>query len=270
MKLRRFNPFVPALHALKLGSALWLCAVSCSFAFDGTFDNVTVNQKLKLEGSIMPSTVPALGPLFYWDRTRSALRIGSGTWGDLSGSGVGTNSVSFGGAYASGDSAVAFHAGAAAGPRSFAMGSSTALGNSSIASGSGSVASGYDAAAFNTSATASGTSAFSMGSSTLAMGNSSVAMGYQTVARAYASLALGRYNVGNFASSGNTTWIASDPVFEVGIGTGATPQLRKNAVTVYKNGKTDLNGDVKVLGKVRIPATGGLSMGIYQAGGAPQ
>ncbi len=44
-------------------------------------------------------------------------------------------------------------------------------------------------------------------------------------------MAVGRYNVGG---GSKTSWISSDPIFEIGVGAG--PSTRANAMTVRKNG----------------------------------
>ncbi|MCB0747481.1 MAG: tail fiber domain-containing protein [Ignavibacteriae bacterium] len=128
----------------------------------------------------------------------------------------------------------------------------TAMGRDTEASNSYAFASGYfsnadgqysTAMGFNTDALALGSSAF--GYSTDAEANYSVAMGYFAEAQAiysialgntvqaqsYSSMAVGRYNLGG----GNaTSWVDSDPLFEIGNGTSQS--TRSNAVTVLKNG----------------------------------
>jgi endosialidase-like protein/trimeric autotransporter adhesin len=128
----------------------------------------------------------------------------------------------------------------------------TAMGRDTEASNSYAFASGFftnadgqysTAMGFNTDAMALGSTA--LGYSTDAEQNYSFAAGYFAEAQAiysvaignavraqsYASMAVGRYNIGGGSA---TSWIASDPIFEIGIGTG--PSTRANAVTVRKNG----------------------------------
>jgi len=114
----------------------------------------------------------------------------------------------------------------------------TAMGRDTEAVGSYAFASGYftnadgnysTAMGFNTDALALGSTA--IGYSTDATGNYSNAFGYTTRAQSYATTAIGRYNIGG----GNpTSWVGTDPVFEVGI--GASSASRNNAITVLKNG----------------------------------
>ena len=60
-------------------------------------------------------------------------------------------------------------------------------------------------------------------------------MGSRTVAESYISTALGRYNVGG----GNaTSWVSTEPLFEIGIGT--SDLNRNNAMTVLKNGNVGI------------------------------
>ena len=132
----------------------------------------------------------------------------------------------------------------------------TAMGRDTEATNSYAFASGFfsnadgqysTAMGFNTDAFALGSTA--MGYSTDAEANYSFAAGYFSEAQAiysiaignavqaqsYASMAVGRYNVGG----GNaTSWVGSDPIFEVGIGTG--PSTRANAITVRKDGNVGI------------------------------
>lgn len=118
--------------------------------------------------------------------------------------------------------------------------------------GQNSFASGYDAEA-------SGMGSFSAGAFTTASDYGTFAVGFFNTASAqgasalgglfcnaesYGSSALGRYNVGG----GNKThWIETDPLLEVGNGNST---VRHNALTIYKNGDAELNGDLTVEGNV--------------------
>ncbi len=100
---------------------------------------------------------------------------------------------------------------------------STAMGNGSTASGNYSTAMGNHSVALGSYSTATG-------QRTTASGIYSTAMGYYTIASAFNSFALGRYNTGGGSAS---SWLSSDPLFEIGNGTSTTPA---NALTVLKNG----------------------------------
>lgn len=132
----------------------------------------------------------------------------------------------------------------------------TAMGRDTEATNSYAFASGFfsnadgqysTAMGFNTDAMALGSTA--LGYSTDAEANYSFAAGYFAEAQAiysiaignavraqsYASMAVGRYNVGG----GNAdTWVATDPIFEIGVGTG--PSTRANAMMVRKNGNVGI------------------------------
>ena len=124
----------------------------------------------------------------------------------------------------------------ATGSASLAMGVNTTASNQgATAMGVGSVASGFNATAMGSSTSASALNATAMGNVTNADGINSTAMGERTTAGASYSTAIGRYNIGG----GNAqAWIETDPLFEIGIGSGTT---RANALTVYKNGRMRLN-----------------------------
>ena len=105
---------------------------------------------------------------------------------------------------------------------------STAMGHSAIASGNVSTAMGDGT-------TASGQSSIATGYNTTSSGDYSSAMGFYTQAQSYGSTAVGRYNVGG----GNaTSWVATDPLFE--IGNSLSGSSRSNAFTVLKNGNVGI------------------------------
>jgi hypothetical protein len=123
---------------------------------------------------------------------------------------------------------------------------STAFGFNTKAMDIGSVAIGYSTTArgsFSTAmgqfSTASGSRSTAMGFSTNAGGAFSTAMGYGTDANAYSSIAIGRYNDG-IATSSKESWVSTDPLFY--IGNGSANLSRSNALLIYKNGNTDING----------------------------
>lgn len=128
----------------------------------------------------------------------------------------------------------------ASGVSSTSMGNSTnAKGNYSTSMGSFTNAKGDYSTSMGLITNAIGDYSTSMGSYTIAIGNSSTAMGKSTRSRAYSSLAIGRYN-DTIAGSNITSWIANDPLFTVG--NGYSPDALSNALVVYKNGNTDING----------------------------
>jgi len=66
----------------------------------------------------------------------------------------------------------------------------------------------------------------------------STAMGHSTQAKAYACMAIGRFNRG----LGNpTTWVATDPILEVGIGNSSSD--RANAMLIRKDGRVGIGTD---------------------------
>jgi hypothetical protein len=114
---------------------------------------------------------------------------------------------------------------------------SVALGAFSVASGENSTAMGPSTTALKFASTAlgvatkaSGDYSTAIGWGATAYGIGSTAMGYATSASARLSTAIGSYNVGG---GNETTWIATDPLFEIGNGSFELPH---NAMTVLKNG----------------------------------
>ncbi len=122
-------------------------------------------------------------------------------------------------------------------------------GRYSFNAGGGNKASGYTSTAFGESTEASGSLSLSSGNRTKASGDyatstgwlsnangtATLAAGITTLADAYASTAIGRFNNGG----GNpTSWVPTDPLFEIGFGTSDVN--RANAFTVLKNGRTGI------------------------------
>ena len=105
------------------------------------------------------------------------------------------------------------------------------IGNFSFATGRNTVARGEGAFATGHSSVASGAFAIATGGLTVAHGHAAFSQGLLTRAEAYLSSAFGTYNVGG---GNQSTWIESDPIFEIGIGTSHFD--KKNAITVLKNG----------------------------------
>jgi hypothetical protein len=94
-----------------------------------------------------------------------------------------------------------------------------------------------------------------MGEHTSASGSMSTAMGYYSTAESYASLAIGQYNVGGGTAD---SWVPTDPLFEIGNGSGSSSKA--NALTVLKNGNVGIGTatpgyPLEVAGQVKV--TGG-------------
>jgi len=148
------------------------------------------------------------------------------------------------GATALGDSTVA------SGINSIALGTfTTASGNTAFASGQNSVARGLYATAMGYQ-TMAGSYAMATGRETVADAVGAFSMGYRTNTTSYADLAIGRYNVGGGTFN---SWVATDPVFEIGMGTNSTNTV--NALTVFKNGNLSLAGNMSVSGRILLPTT---------------
>ncbi len=181
-------------------------------------------------------TEPNLGAgvRMMWYPRKAAFRAGRQTLTDWDDANIGYYSTAFGnttkasgqGSFVVGQSTIA------SGTNSTAMGNTTtASGSASTAMGDGTIASGAQSTAMGIYTTASGSYSTAMGIYTTASGDMSTAMGYFTTAASYLSVALGTYNVGGGTAA---SWVATDPLFEIGIGTGAG--AKANALTVLKNG----------------------------------
>ena len=130
--------------------------------------------------------------------------------------------------------------------------SCSASGVNAIATGNNTIASESYSTAMGNGTLASGFNSIAMGSYTTASGEFSAAMGQYTVALPRFSLAIGRCNV--VSGDPLATWVATDPIFIVGNGTGEA--YRSNAMTVLKNGNvgigtTEPEAKLDVSGTVR-------------------
>lgn len=90
---------------------------------------------------------------------------------------------------------------------------------------------------------ASGIGATAMGIGTVASGDGATAIGLGSTASSFGSYAIGQYNIGG----GNpNNWVETDPLFEIGNGSGGPSPVPNNALTVLKNGNTTINGQTTV------------------------
>lgn len=145
------------------------------------------------------------------------------------------------GTEASGNSAVAFGSETtASGIMSAAFGdNSTASGLTSIAFGDNTTASGDGSTSFGFFGNASGDISTVFGFYTTASGNYSTAFGYRTTSFSYGETALGMYNT-TYTPNSTSSYDSDDRLFVIGNGTGTS--ARSDAMIVYKNGNTELNG----------------------------
>jgi hypothetical protein len=105
--------------------------------------------------------------------------------------------------------------------------------------------------AFTLISAPAGSNSISFNLNTAASGSNSAAFNDNTLAGAYDSFALGRFNFGTYGSGGETTWISTDPLFEIGNGTDGVHL--SDAFIVYKNGNAAFQGSVQVAPSGDIP-----------------
>ncbi|MCK4679347.1 MAG: hypothetical protein KAT48_14530 [Bacteroidales bacterium] len=149
----------------------------------------------------------------------------------------------------------------ASAPRSVAFGFETkatnddafAMGYQTIAGGDASLAAGYNSHAIANYSRA-------MGHSDTARGTYATAIGQGINARSINVTSIGRFNLGNGSMA---NWNATDPIFEIGIGTNNANRL--NAMTVYKNGSATMMGPVTITDATE--STSSLTGALIVAGG---
>ncbi|MDR3425458.1 MAG: DUF1566 domain-containing protein [Alphaproteobacteria bacterium] len=174
-------------------------------------------------GDTLPAGLTGAGTRMFFYPNKGAFRAGTVLGSEWDDANIGAYSVAMG-----------YHT-VASGDYSLAAGMSSASGAFSTSMGWNTSAFGSTSTAMGGDTDAAGVSSVSMGFATYAGGDYSTAMGYWTSAGAYEDIALGQYNVGG---GNETTWVATDPVFEIGIGTSSTATA--NAVTVLKNGNVGI------------------------------
>lgn len=153
----------------------------------------------------------------------------------------GTNSVTLGTENtASNQAAVAVgQSSIASGSVAFAAGlQNSASGARSVAMGEYNTASGTGAVALGNESVASGQISVALGRRSMAEGSGSVAMGFENVAKSMGEVALGVWN-SDYTPSSTTNWIGTDRLLTVG--NGISNFNRSNALTIYKDGRMNIN-----------------------------
>jgi hypothetical protein len=128
----------------------------------------------------------------------------------------------------------------------------------SFALGYGNTASGYFSTALGQQNNVTGGLSFAVGQLNLATAFNSATIGGYLNANAMNDVVIGQYN--NLISGSSNTWVATDPLFEIGNGTSYG--ARSNALTVLKNGTVgigtvspgftlDVNGSIAAVGALQ-------------------
>ncbi len=255
-----------------------------------TGDGTLVAEGKFWTSSLLSPTFQTAGARMLWYPRKSAFRAGSGTATTWSEATMGRYSFATGNANrASGDSSTAmgdsntasgqgstalgFYMNTASGTGATAMGyyTNTASGTGATAIGHANTASGFAATAIGYGNTASGYVATAMGVVSTASGWGATAMGYYTTASSYGETVIGSFNA---ETSGNPyPWSSNDPVFQIGNGHEEMyesdyemdldgdgeidenwevyiPLTYSNALTVYKNGNMELQGNLTLGGTI--------------------
>ncbi len=225
-------------------------------------------------GSGTDLTVSGEGTRMIWYPKKAAFRAGTVDGDQWNLSNIGDCSTAMGKNTTASEwasTAMGYHT-TASESASTAMGySTTASGESTTAMGNSTTASGWASTAMGHCTTASGGASTTMGHcttasnwastaigrKTTASGEMSTAIGYYTTVEAYTSLAIGMYNVGGGTSN---SWVATDPLFEIGNGTDE--DNKANALTVLKNGNVGIGTStpasiLDIAGEYHFPSTDG-------------
>ncbi len=193
---------------------------------------------------------------FFFDKSKGAFRAGRVFNSDWDETNLGEYSIALGRGNLASENA------------SFAVGeSNTSSGSSSMALGEGNEATNYAAFAAGYNSIASGDSSVAMGDGSkataqdaIAIGDGnianstySVAIGNRTVSDSYGQVSLGNYNT---EIAGNKTQrVATDRLFVIGNGTSILN--RSDALTILKNGNTNINGKLTTTKGVDFPSAFG-------------
>ncbi|MEQ1878840.1 MAG: hypothetical protein ABL958_19530, partial [Bdellovibrionia bacterium] len=186
-----------------------------------------------LDGSILASgttgttPVSGAGTRMMWIPSWAAFRAGDVTGTQWDNASIGAYSAALGRNTIASNS-YAFAAG----------GSTTASGQNSVAMGQSTTASAQNAVAIGGSSVASGNTAIALGYLNTASGDLSHAQGNNATAESHSQTTIGRFNMPT-GSENATTWVAADPLFVIGNGTGSGAS-RSNAMVVLKNGNVGI------------------------------
>ena len=199
---------------------------------------------LLLTGTTGTTPASGAGTRMMWIPEKAAFRVGSVGGTEWNADSIGMGSIALGTSTKSlNEASVAIGSGSIArGEISTAMGRNTvASGNISTAIGNGTKASGESSTAMGDGTQATGVSSTAIGRNNIVSGDISTAIGDSLVVSSYMETAIGRYNVGGGTVG---TWVAADPIFEIGI--GASTAARANALTVLKNGQSYFSKGIHV------------------------
>jgi hypothetical protein len=231
-------------------------------------NGITIGGSAVLTSAAAASTylTPAAGDTAYLRKNASHIAVGSDSIAS------GTGAVALGGAEATGDysfattrysqasgymSVAMIQDATAVGEYSFAINGGYAEGDNSVAIIAG-WSSGYGSVAVLGSVAEGDYSlAMAQGWTT---GYSAIALGEGAKAQAMNQVVVGTYNV---AQGNGSSVVPTDDLFIVGNGTYTTPS---NAFVVKKNGNTKVSGNLEVVGAIRVPPQGDISMGEFTAG----
>ncbi|MEO1514229.1 MAG: hypothetical protein AAFV95_04430 [Bacteroidota bacterium] len=178
----------------------------------------------------------------FWTTASGQFSVAMGTGGIASGN----YSVKFGqGAEATEDNDIAFGVQARAkGPNAVSIGAySDATNVNSVAIGLFANASGRDATSFLRYTKSTNSATVAIGYHTEAHGKYAVSMGRYSQASSYGELAIGNANTIDTAAKADA-YVSSDRLFVVG--NSHSNFVRSDAMIVYKNGNTKINGDLEV------------------------
>jgi uncharacterized protein (TIGR02145 family) len=224
-----------------------------------------------LKGGILSTGTTGTTPMsgsgtrFMWVPSKGALRAGSvagNYWDDAN---IGTKSMAIGeNNMASGATSISLGKdNQAIGQWSLAFGTNNlSSGLSSIAIGGGNQATNGYSIAMGGSTQATGYSAIAMGDHVYATGNYSRVIGLNSTAQSYGSIVIGRFNL---IEGSLDAWVDTDPLFV--IGNGLDNNNRNNALMVYKNGNTDIDGNLKISQSFDLPNTSASSTGVISKDG---
>ena len=189
----------------------------------------------------------------FFDKSKGAFRVGTVDDNSWDEDNIGNHS------FAAGENTIA------SGAFATALGSTNvASGYGAMAFGNGNEASGYSTTAFGRFNVAEGSSATAFGAYTEAQGGVSTAFGDRTVAYSYGETALGIYNT-VYNPNLTTVYHANDRLLVVGNGTD--DDNRSDALIVYKNGNTELNGSLTIDGAYTFPTTDGTNSQVMTTDG---
>jgi hypothetical protein len=208
---------------------------------DPPLSKLHTNGGILSTGTIGSTPLSGAGTRLMWIPEKKAFRLGTVTGVQWDNSNIGDYSAALGLDVS------------ASGTYSFVTGNySSASGFGAVALGDHASASGDYSYCLGHLSSAPGLGAITLGYGSVAHGDYSISMGNNSYAESFGEFVIGRYNIHSLGNA--NTWVSTDPLFIIGNGTDFMNE--NNAFIVYKNGNTEIGGNLDIAGTINGDGSG--------------